>query len=115
MPQERQDTIRSFDDLKSLFAKYHDRNIFVTGHSLGLPSAMIFLNQSLALTFGGWEVFQGIQHPEQTKKLRVLRTINKNDLVTTIPSWGLLTQRMADSYLSAWLVQQEVQSLILSI
>jgi len=91
------------DDLKSLLAKYPDYKIFVTGHSLGaavssvaafyfacdddLPKPISCINFA-SPRVGGWEVFQGVQHLEQTKKLRVLRIVNENDLVTTIPSLG---------------------------
>jgi pimeloyl-ACP methyl ester carboxylesterase len=91
------------DDLKSLLAKYPDYKIFVTGHSLGaalssvaafyfacdddLPKPISCINFASPRS-GGWEVFQGVQHLEQTKKRRVLRVVNENDLVTTSPSLG---------------------------
>jgi hypothetical protein len=90
------------NDLKSLLVKYPDYKIFVTGHSLGaalssvaafyfacdddLPKPISCINFA-SPRVGGWEVFQGVQHLEQTKKLRVLRTMNENDSVTTIPFW----------------------------
>jgi len=90
-------------DVKSVLAKYPDYKVYLTGHSLGaalssvaafyfacnddLPKPISCINFA-SPRFGDWSVFQGVQHLEQTKKLRVLRTINENDLVTAIPSWG---------------------------
>jgi hypothetical protein len=90
-------------DVKTLLVKYPGYKIYMTGHSMGaalssvaslyfacdddLPKPISCINFA-SPRFGAWNVFQGVQHLEMTKKLRVLRTINENDLVTAIPSWG---------------------------
>jgi len=90
-------------DVKSLLAKYPDHKIYLTGHSLGaalssvaafyfacdpdLPKPVTCINFASPRS-SGWNAFLAYQYLEQTKQLRMIRSVNENDSVTTLPSIG---------------------------
>lgn len=90
-------------DVRSLLARYPDYKIYVTGHSLGgalcslasiyfacdpnLPKPITCINFG-SPKVGGWKVFEAVHYLERTRKLRVLRCINKNDCVISFPLVG---------------------------
>lgn len=90
-------------DLKALLAKYPGYKVYTTGHSLGaalssvaaihfacepgLPKPISNINFA-SPRMGAYDVFEASQFLEKTKQLRVLRSVNENDSVTTVPSVG---------------------------
>lgn len=101
------DGTRKYDqilsDLKSLLAKNNGYKVYVTGHSLGaavssiaalhfacdptLPKPIRCINFA-SPRMGGEEVFDATMILEKTNQLRMVRSVNENDLVTTVPSIG---------------------------
>jgi len=89
-------------DVKSIIAKYPDHNVYVTGYSLGaalstitafylaceddetVPKPVSNINFG-SPRVGGWRVSEAVHCLEKGKQLRVLRSINENDNVTTLP------------------------------
>jgi len=90
-------------DLKVLLKKYPDHKVYVTGHSLGaalstltafylaceedIPKPVSCVNFA-SPRVGNADFLSAVQYLEKTKKLRVLRSVNENDLVTVMPSIG---------------------------
>ncbi len=91
------------DDLKSMLAKYPNYRVFVTGHSLGaalssvtalyfaceedLPKPIHCINFA-SPRMGNEQVLEATVHLEKTNQLRMLRSVNENDTVTTLPTLG---------------------------
>ena len=91
------------EDVKSLLTKFPGYRVYVTGHSLGaalstisslyfaceqdLPKPITNINFA-SPRMGANDVFKATMHLEKTQQIRILRSVNENDLVTTIPSQG---------------------------
>jgi len=91
------------EDLKELTVKYPDHKVYVTGHSLGaalsglcsfflacepdLPKPISCINFA-SPRFGGEIYYESSQYLEKTKQLRMLRSVNNNDSIASVPSVG---------------------------
>ncbi|GFH45376.1 hypothetical protein CTEN210_01850 [Chaetoceros tenuissimus] len=89
------------EDLKSILAKYPGYKVYVKGHSLGaalsnitafyfalepdLPKPISNINFA-SPRVGGKDVFQAVHFLECSKKLRMIRVVNENDLITAMPA-----------------------------
>lgn len=98
---------RKYDQIlhgvRDLLRKYPDFKIYVTGHSLGaavstitaiyfacesdLPKPISCINVASPRNCGK-SSFNAVHHLEKTKKIRLLRGVNEDDLITTAPSIG---------------------------
>ena len=92
-------------DAKAILAKYPDHKLYVTGHSLGaalsticafylacegddaIPKPVTCVNFASPRA-GGWKFAHAVHYLEKNKQLRMLRSVNENDIVTTMPSTG---------------------------
>lgn len=90
-------------DVKSLLLKYPDHKVYTTGHSLGaalstitafnfacdpdLPKPISCINFA-SPRVGSYELLDSVRYLEKNKQLRMLRSVNENDTVTTIPPVG---------------------------
>jgi len=90
-------------ELKDLLKQYPDHKVYVTGHSLGaalstvmsfflcceegIPSPVSCINFA-SPRVGDKKFLAAITYLEKTKKLRMLRSVNENDLITTAPNIG---------------------------
>jgi predicted lipase len=89
--------------VKPMLQKYPDYKLFLTGHSLGgalSTIAALFMSCDpdmpkpvTCINFGsprcvGDAGFDAIQYQEMNKQMRMLRSVNENDLVTAVPSIG---------------------------
>lgn len=90
-------------DVRSLLTKFPGYHVYTTGHSLGaalsticsiylaceqdLPKPISCINFA-SPRMGSRDVFNATMHLEKTQQIRILRSVNENDSVTTIPSQG---------------------------
>merc|ERR1711862_471759 len=105
-------------DLKSILANNPGYKVYLTGHSLGaalssivafyfaldpeLPKPISCINFA-SPRVGGMDVFKGVHHLEKTKQLRVLRVVNENDWITTVPkTWYRHFGHQVDMYKKKW-------------
>ena len=93
------------EDVKAILAKYPDHKVYVTGHSLGsalsticafylacedddaIPKPVTCVNFA-SPRVGGWKFAEAVHYLEKNKQLRMLRSINENDIVTAVPKTG---------------------------